>query len=149
MDGLLKGGLVGTSGLVEESEANLKFISRGRYLERRGITIGRRGAVNERLREPHASGSCSGEGDWWWWLRLLVTLKAWRSVRRASLMVCLELFATSDSHLTFNITHALFHLHTSRPIGRLIPRNHNIHNTHMMIGQATGMLGEGEIASEE
>ena len=102
LDGLFKAGFGETSGLVEESEANLKFISRGRYFERRGITIGRRGAVNERLREPHASGSCSGEGDWWWWLRLLVTLKAWRSVRRASLMVCLELFATPDLHLTYN-----------------------------------------------
>ena len=65
---------------------------------------------------------------------------------RASLMVCLELLATSDSHLTFNITHALFHLHTSGPIRHLTP---HIYNTHMMIGQATGMLGEGEIASEE
>jgi hypothetical protein len=65
---------------------------------------------------------------------------------RASLMVCLELFATSDLHLTFNITLAPFHLHTSGPIRHLTS---HIHNTHTMIGQATGMLGEGEIASEE
>jgi hypothetical protein len=62
-DGLSKVGLVGgTSGLVEESEANLKFISRGRYLVRRGITIGRcGGGSNERLRAPYASESCSGD----------------------------------------------------------------------------------------
>jgi hypothetical protein len=66
-DGLFKAGLGETSGLVEESEANLKFISRGRYLERRGITIGRRGeGINERLRASSAWESCSGEGDWWW-----------------------------------------------------------------------------------
>jgi hypothetical protein len=69
-------------------------------------------------------------------------------------MVCLELFATSDLHLTFNTTHALLHLHTSRPLEHLTPRIHHSHththtHTHMMIGQATGMLGEGEIASEE
>jgi hypothetical protein len=63
-------------------------------------------------------------------------------------MVCLELFATSDLHLTFNTTHALLHLHTSGLLGHLTPRTHTS-NTHTMIGQATGMLGEGEIASEE
>jgi hypothetical protein len=62
MDGLFRV----TSGLVEESEANLKFISRGKYLERRGITIGRRGVgLNGRLRAPYASDSCSGDVDWW------------------------------------------------------------------------------------
>jgi len=62
-------------------------------------------------------------------------------------MVCLELlFATSDLHLTFNTTRALLQLHTSELFRHLTL---HIHNTHMMIGQATGMLGEGEIAPED
>lgn len=66
--------------------------------------------------------------------------------RRASLMVCLEL-SQHPTCISLSTSPRRLLIRTISSFSR--QTTPHIHNTFTMIGQATGMLGEGRIAPEE